>query len=170
MPNYLSRFRVSTKIPAEPGQRFDIVTRLLDYDVKGGRMHISVAAFARGRDDSMTPVAEWESVAFRSIGAVEDDLDPASNLPDNWAWDLMSRFDLLSPSELGKKVTTWDSLEAEAARSAKLIEAGCYYIDRGMKETANDDRSKQSRFCRQMNLSQNAFVPITLRRKRSSSE
>lgn len=142
MPNYISRFRVSNKIPAEPGQRFDIVTRLLDYDVKGGRMHISVAAFARGRDDSMMPVAEWESVAFRSIGAVEDDLDPASNLPDNWAWDLMSRFDLLSPSELGKKVTTWDSLEAEAARSAKLIEAGCYYIDRGMKETANDDRSK----------------------------
>ncbi|XXH02126.1 polyketide synthase [Hypoxylon texense] len=142
MPNYISRFRVSNKIPAEPGQRFDIVTRLLEYDVKGGRMDISVAAFARGRDDSLTPVAEWESMTFRSIGAVEDDLDPASNLPDNWAWDLLSRFDFLSPRELAKKVTSWDALEAEVARTAKLIEAGCYYIERGMKETANDDRSK----------------------------
>ncbi|KAI1778713.1 putative polyketide synthase [Hypoxylon cercidicola] len=142
MPNYISRFRVSNNIPAEPGQRFDIVTRLLDHDVKGGRMHISIAAFSRGRDDLLTPVAEWESVAFRSIGAVEDDLDPTSNLPDNWAWDLLNRFDLIPPSELAKKVTTWDAVEAEVVRAAKLTKVACYYIDRGMKQTANDDRSK----------------------------
>lgn len=142
MPNYISRFRVSNKIPAEPGQRFDIVTRLLNYDVKGGRMHLSIAVFGRGHDNSLTPVAEWESILLRTIGAVEDDLDPASSLPDNWAWDLLSRFDLLPTNELAKRITAWDSVETEMVRAAKLTKAACYYIDRGMKETANDDRSK----------------------------
>ncbi|KAL9617355.1 MAG: hypothetical protein Q9160_007843 [Pyrenula sp. 1 TL-2023] len=142
MPNYISRFRVSNKIPAEPNQRFDVVTRALDYDVKGGRMHISVAAFARGTGDTITPVAEWESVAFRYIGSTEDDPDPASSVPDNWAWEVLPRFDLLPPEKLTKRTLIGDLGEAEAVRSHNMEKAACYYIDRALKETARDDRSE----------------------------
>ena len=142
MPNYISRFRISNKIPANPQQRFDVVTRLLDYDVKGGRMHISVAVFARATDGSLTPAAEWESVAFRSIGSAEEDLDPAANVPDNWTWELLSRFDFLTPEELTKRLSVGPLRKEEFVRSLNLEKASCYYIDRALKATAEDDRSK----------------------------
>ncbi|RYC55767.1 hypothetical protein CHU98_g10440 [Xylaria longipes] len=141
MPNYISRFRVSNKISTELQQRFDVVTRLLHYDVKGGRMTIGVAVFSRGRDGSLTPVAEWESIAFRSIGSTEDDLDPASNLPENWAWDKLSRFDFLEPEELTAMIPTWDGSETQA-HARLMAKAAWYYIDHALKETAQDDRSK----------------------------
>ncbi|KAI1297050.1 putative polyketide synthase [Xylaria venustula] len=142
MPNYINRFRISNRIPMLPKQRFDIVTRLLDYNTKGGRMSIGVAAFARGHDGSLIPVAEWESVAFRSIGSTEDHLDPASHLPDNWAWEKLSRFDFLPSDELAKTIPAWDSIEANAIGAAAMNKAACYYIDRALAETARDDRSK----------------------------
>ncbi len=142
MPNYISRFRVSNRIPTEPGQRFDVVTRLLDYDVKGGRMSISVAAFHRGPDGSVTPIAEWESIAFRSIGSADDDPDPASNIPDNWAWELLPRFDFLPLDVLAKRVSVYVDNDDDIVRTNKMNKAACYYIDRAMKETAQDDRSK----------------------------
>ncbi|KAI0456999.1 putative polyketide synthase [Xylaria acuta] len=142
MPNYISRFRISNKMPTGPQQRFDVVTRLLNYDTKGGRMSISVAAFSRGHDGSHTPVAEWESIAFRSIGSTEDDLDPASHLPDNWAWENLSRFDLLPSEELTKIIPAWDASEANAIRATMMTKAACYYIDHALTETAQDDRSK----------------------------
>ncbi|KAI0197163.1 putative polyketide synthase [Xylaria flabelliformis] len=144
MPNYISRFRISNKIPTEPKQRIDVVTRLLDYDTKGGRMNISVAAFIRGNDGSFTPISEWESVSFRSIGMTEDDLDPASHLPDNWAWNKMSRFDFLPLEDLNKVIPAWDPSEADIVRDTtnKMTKAACYYINRALVETAQDDRSK----------------------------
>ncbi|KAK5625754.1 hypothetical protein RRF57_001470 [Xylaria bambusicola] len=142
MPNYINRFRISNRIPTLPGQRFDIVTRLVDYDTKGGRMSISVAAFARGHDSSLVPVAEWESVEFRSIGSTEDELDPASHLPDNWAWEKLSRFDFLPSDKLTKMIPAWDSIEVNAIYAAMMNKAACYYIDRALTETARDDRSK----------------------------
>ncbi|KAI0402885.1 putative polyketide synthase [Xylaria palmicola] len=142
MPNYINRFRISNNIPAVPQQRFDVVTRLLDYDTKGGRMSIGVAAFSRGLDGSLTPVAEWESVAFRSIGSTEDDLNLASHLPDNWAWEKLSRFDFLPLEKLTELVPAWDSIEANAAYAALMSKAACYYMDHALKETAQDDRYK----------------------------
>lgn len=142
MPNYINRFRISNRMPAVPQQRFDVVTRLLDYDTKGGRMSIGVAAFARGHDGSLTPVAEWESVAFRSIGSADDDLDPASHLPDNWAWEKLGRYDFLPLEKLTKITPAWDSVEENARRAAMMNKAACYYIDHALKETAHDDRSK----------------------------
>ncbi|KAI1736699.1 putative polyketide synthase [Xylaria scruposa] len=144
MPNYISRFRISNKISTEPKQRFDVVTRLLNYDFKGGRMNISVAAFSRGHDGSLTPVAEWESILFRSIGMTEDDLDPASHLPDNWAWEKMSRFDFLSLEELTEIIPAWGPGEDDAVRTdaKKMTKAAYYYIYHALKETEQDDRSK----------------------------
>nr|APX43987.1 polyketide synthase [Pestalotiopsis microspora] len=141
MPNYISRFRVSNNIPEDPQQRFDVVTRLLDYDVKGGRMKIGVAAFARHQDNSLTPVAEWESVVFRSIGSAEE-FDPALNIPDNWAWDLLPRYDYLKPDDLQSILSVGPLGPAEYARSKNLEIASLYFIDRALKETASDDRSK----------------------------
>lgn len=142
MPNYISRFRVSNQINAKPKQRFDIVTRLLDYDYKGGRMRLGVAVFARGPDNSLTPIAEWESVAFRTIGSAEEDPDPASGLPDNWAWELLPRFDFLPPDDLVKRFSFGDIIESETLRAAKLDKVSRYFIGRALKETAKDDRSK----------------------------
>ncbi|KAF2136192.1 uncharacterized protein K452DRAFT_302958 [Aplosporella prunicola CBS 121167] len=142
MPNYISRFRISNKIPADPGHRIEVVTRLLNYDVKGGRMTIGVAAFAHGPDDTLIPIAEWESVAFRSIGSAEEDPDPASSVPDNWAWELLPRFDYMALDELTKRLTAGALDEAEGVRARKLEMASLYFIDRALKETADDDRSK----------------------------
>lgn len=140
MPNYISRLRISNTIPADPQQRFDVVTRLLDYDVKGGRMKIGVAVFARHDDSSLTPVAEWESMTFRNIGSAED-FDPALNIPDHWAWDLLPRYDFLKSEDLTSRLTVEPLGTAEYERSKNLEIASLYFIDRALKETSSDDRS-----------------------------
>ncbi|KAI4591597.1 Type I Iterative PKS [Pestalotiopsis sp. 9143b] len=140
MPNYISRLRISNTIPADPQQRFDVVTRLLDYDVKGGRMKIGVAVFARKHDNSLTPVAEWESMTFRNIGSAED-FDPALNIPEHWAWDLLPRYDYLKSEDLTSSLTVEPLGTAEYERSKYLEIASLYFIDRALKETAYDDRS-----------------------------
>lgn len=143
MPNYISRFRISNKIPATPKGRFDIVTRLLHYDTKGGRMQISVSAFYRAADCAPIPVAEWESVAFRSIGSAEEEIDPAANVPDHWAWELLLKFDLLPQEELTKRLSVGSLPSTELQRAQNLERAAAYYIGRALQETASDDRSKR---------------------------
>ncbi|KAK9782147.1 putative Polyketide synthase [Seiridium cardinale] len=123
MPNYISRFRISNSMPADPRQRFDVVTRLLDYDVKGGRMKIGVAAFARHSDDSLMPIAEWESVVFRSIGSAEE-------------------YDYLKHDGLTRSLSVGPLGPLEYARSKDLEVASLYFIDCALKETASDDRSE----------------------------
>ncbi|RYP74772.1 hypothetical protein DL769_003946 [Monosporascus sp. CRB-8-3] len=151
MPNYISRLRISNKIPERPQQRFTVVTRLLDYDVKVGRMNISVAAFAHNSDGLLTPVADWESVAFRSILSADAD-DPASTLPGNWCWELVPSVDFLPHEELTKVVSAGDLGEEETLRRRNINKAATIFIKRVLKETAKDDRSKMphhlSRFAR----------------------
>lgn len=143
MPNYISRFRVSNTIPSEPGQRVDIVTRLLDYDFKGGRMHIGVAAFARAADGrTLTPVAEWESLAFRSIGSADDDIDPVSGLPDSWAWTVLPKVDLLPAGALSGRLTAAPVSEADVAHGQDLETMAHYYIHGAVREAAGIDRSR----------------------------
>ncbi|KAG8415739.1 polyketide synthase [Metarhizium acridum] len=141
MPNYISRFRISNKIPAGSKQRFDIVTRLLDYDVKGGRLRISVSAFLRQADGSLAPVAEWESVSFRSIGSADEDADPAASLPDNWVWELLPKIDFMEPDEVSRKFHVGSFEEAQVMHMRNLEIVASYYLLHGLKETEGDDRS-----------------------------
>ncbi|CAH0028125.1 unnamed protein product [Clonostachys rhizophaga] len=140
MPNYFSRLRVSNSMPSEDKQKYTIVTRMLNNDNKGGRMQISVAAFAKGADGSLTPVAEWESLSFRAISSAEDD-DEFTEIPENWCWELVPRFDFLSPEELMKSLTVGDIGNTALIRGQKLGHVASYYIDQALKVTANDDFS-----------------------------
>ncbi|KAK0630367.1 polyketide synthase-like protein [Bombardia bombarda] len=142
MPNYISRFRVSNSIPSNHKQRFDIVTRLLHHDSKSGRLTISVAAFARNEvDNSLSPVAEWESCAFRAINSAEDDPDPAFNVPDNWVWEQLPRIDFLTVEDLTKRFSIQDLGRLEEIRVGNMEQAALYFMDRALKITENDDRS-----------------------------
>ncbi|KAK8042488.1 polyketide synthase [Apiospora phragmitis] len=142
MPNYISRFRVSNTIPSTPGQRFDIVTRLLHYDFKGGRMQIGVTAFARNADNAMVPIAEWDSVAFRTVGSAEENIDPDATLPDNWGWELLPSLEYLSDNQIQKVLPEHADDQAEETRAEDLKRMAWYYINKGLVETARDDRSK----------------------------
>lgn len=142
MPNYISRFRVSNTIPSTPGQRIDIVTRLLHYDFKGGRMQIGVAAFSRDLDNALVPIAEWESVAFRTVGSAEENIDPAASLPDNWGWELLPSLEYLSDDQIEKVLPEHADDQAEETRAEDLKRIAWYYINKGLVETAQDDRSK----------------------------
>ncbi|KAI8930409.1 polyketide synthase [Plenodomus lindquistii] len=144
MPNYISRFRVSNKIPSDPSHRFDVVMRRLDYDVRGGRMHVGVAAFARDSDDNLTPIAEWESCAFRNIGSAEEVIDPSTTVPDNWSWEVLPRYDFVPQEQLRKKLRdAAGELDVEEdIRIRKGEEAACYFIEKALRETADLDYSK----------------------------
>ncbi|KAE8862946.1 hypothetical protein PTNB29_05508 [Pyrenophora teres f. teres] len=147
MPNYISRFRVSNTIPSDPSHRFDVVMRRLDYDVRGGRMHVGVAAFARGSDDKLTPIAEWESCAFRNIGSAEEVIDPSATVPDNWSWEALPRYDFVPQDQLRKKLfnAVGELGVEEDIRIRKGEEAACYYIEKALKETADLDYLKLPR-------------------------
>ncbi|GAB1320914.1 Type I Iterative PKS [Madurella fahalii] len=144
MPNYVSRLRVSNAIPSTDAeqQRLSVVTKLLEYDAKGGRMLMSVAAFSQNPDGSLTPVAEWESVTFRSLVADSDeDSDPASALPENWRWEMIPRFEFLPHQDLTKRFLVGELTAEEIKHAENLHVAACYYIAKALKETAGDDRS-----------------------------
>jgi SAM-dependent methyltransferase len=140
MPNYVSRLRISNKIPAVDKQRFTIVTRLLGHDTKAGSLRISVAAFAQC-PGSLMPVAECETVTFRSI-ASSDAGDSASSLPASYYWDLIPSLDFAGDEGLAKVVAVDPLDEHELARRRQLNSAAVYYMDRALKETAGDDFSQ----------------------------
>lgn len=145
MPNYISRFRVSNKIPSEPQSRFDVVMRKLKYDSKGGRLYVCVAVYARDPlSGELTPVCEFESSRFRNIGSADEIIDPAANVPDNWAWTVLPKFDCLPPDELRKRVgqSVPELGPEEDVRLEKLGRAGLYYISEALKQTAGEDFSE----------------------------
>ncbi|KAK8119397.1 polyketide synthase [Apiospora kogelbergensis] len=165
MDSYKGRFRVSNTIPSTPGQRFDIVTRLLHYDFKGGRMQIGVAAFTRDLDNTLTPIAEWESVAFRTVGSAEENIDPAASLPDNWGWELLPSLEYLSEAHLKKILPEHADDQAEETRAEDLKRIAWYYINKGLVDTSQDDRSKLPYHLSQFvkwGIRQNAASKVTL--------
>nr|R4WH05.1 RecName: Full=Highly reducing polyketide synthase ACRTS2; Short=HR-PKS ACRTS2; AltName: Full=ACR-toxin biosynthesis protein S2 [Alternaria alternata]BAN19720.1 polyketide synthase [Alternaria alternata] len=141
MPDYISRFRISNNITSEPNHRLDVVMRRLDYDDKGGRMHVSVAVFGRGSDDQFTPIAEWESFTFRTVSSADDQ---SASVPDNWSWELLPRYDLISKDTLRDRLleSVGDLGEEEDVRMSKLDAVGCYYIEKALKDTVTLDYSK----------------------------
>ncbi|KIM94801.1 hypothetical protein OIDMADRAFT_172503 [Oidiodendron maius Zn] len=153
MPNYVSRLRISNMIPAVDKQRFTIVTRVLGHDTKAGRLRSSIAAFAQCHD-SLMPVAEWESVTYRSISS-PDSRDSASSLPAGYFWDLIPSLDFGGDEVLAKMVSVDpDELEVARQHRRKVNSAGIYYMDRALKETAGDDFSQQqSHLTRYLNWS-----------------
>ncbi|KAJ5101975.1 polyketide synthase, partial [Penicillium alfredii] len=140
VPNYVSRLRISNNIPTCAAQRFTIVTRLLDYDTKAGRLRISVAVFTQS-SDSFTPVAEWECVTFRIIGSL-DDGNLTSNLPASYYWDLIPCLDFIDNDELARilEVKPFDPHQPPFRRQMNRV--AVYYVERALKETANDDISQ----------------------------
>ncbi|KAK2773270.1 putative PKS/NRPS-like protein biosynthetic cluster [Emmonsiellopsis sp. PD_33] len=142
MPNYVSRLRISNKIPVIDQQQFTIVTRLLSNDTKVGTLRVSVAVFAHCHVGSLLPVAEWESVTFRSI-SVTDNQDPTPISAQSYSWDLIPSFDFLSNEALVRTLSV-DNVElkstCEIARKADM--AAVYYMDQALKETAGDDLSQ----------------------------
>jgi NADPH:quinone reductase-like Zn-dependent oxidoreductase/ubiquinone/menaquinone biosynthesis C-methylase UbiE len=141
MPNYVSRLRISNKFAAVDKQRFTIVTRLLGNDTKAGRLRTSIAVFAKSHD-SLVPVAEWESVTYRSISSSDTGVS-ALSLPAGYCWDLIPSLDFVD-NEYAAKLVTVDSDELEVARQhrRKVNSVGVYYMDRALKETAGDDFSQ----------------------------
>ena len=105
-------------------------------------MQISVSTFYRGADAVPVAVAAWESVAFRSIGSAEEEIDPAANVSSHWVWGLLSRFDLMPHEELTKRLSVGNVPSTELQRAQNLEKAAAFYIDRALQEIANDDRSK----------------------------
>lgn len=144
MPNYVSRFRISNTIPANEKQRLKIVTRLLSYDTKAGSMRISIAAFAQQQHpDSLMPVAEWESVTFRSIGSEDAAGGSTSSLPAGFCWDLVPSLDFAQGSDAAKMLAVdYPFEEDEIARRNQLNCISVYYMDRALKQMAGEDFSQ----------------------------
>ncbi|RYP73400.1 hypothetical protein DL771_003668 [Monosporascus sp. 5C6A] len=141
MPKYVSRLRISNKIPLVEKLRMTVVTRLLDYDVKAGTMRISVAGFLKS-SDSLVPVAEWESVTLRII-ASGDASDLISNLPASYHWDLIPSLDHLADNEKLRRVLEAKPVEEDELLRVRLLnQAAVYYMDRALQETAGDDPSQ----------------------------
>ncbi|RFU29315.1 hypothetical protein B7463_g7051, partial [Scytalidium lignicola] len=153
MPNYVSRLRISNKIPAVDKQRFTIVTRMRSHDTRGGKLCTSVAVFAQC-GGSLVPISEWESVTYRSISS-SDTSDLASSLPAGYFWDLIPSMDFACDEDLVKMVSV-DLNELEIARQKrrKVNSAGVYYMYLALKETAGDDFSQlPSHLARYLNWS-----------------
>lgn len=140
MPNYVSRVRISNKIPASAKQRFTIVTRLLGLDTKAGRLRSSVAAFAHC-EGSLLPIAEWESVTYRSISSSDAD-DYAASLPASYYWDHIPSMDFVVDDDLAKMVSV-DPNELELARQhrRKINSAGVHYMNCALKEIGEENCS-----------------------------
>ncbi|KAK0736272.1 hypothetical protein B0T21DRAFT_288533 [Apiosordaria backusii] len=142
MPNHVNRLRVSNHIALGESERIEAVTRLLEHDAKGGRMLMSVAAFAVDDNGKREPIVEWEVVTFRALqsGDDEDEL-PENGLPVNWQFELLARLDLLPKEEQLRRYSPQRISEAELEGGRDLHAAACWFVDQALMETANDDES-----------------------------
>ncbi|CAM1509651.1 Fc.00g033900.m01.CDS01 [Cosmosporella sp. VM-42] len=140
MPNYVSRLRISNKIPLVEKLQMTIVTRLLGYDVKVGTMRVSVAVFANS-SGSLMPIAEWESVTLRAITS-GDNGDSMSNLPASYYWDLIPSLDNIHDNgKLRQVLEVEPPNEDELLRVRLLNQAAVYFMDKALQETTGDDVS-----------------------------
>ena len=138
MPNYVSRLRISNNIPVEANLRMTTVTRLLNYDLKAGLLRISVAVFIKSAD-GLTPVAEWESVSLRVIASGSSS-NPTSNLPASYHWDLIPSLDnLADDGKLREFLHVGPTPEEERHRVRLLNQAGIFFMERALQETAKDE-------------------------------
>ncbi|KAH8797946.1 putative polyketide synthase [Xylogone sp. PMI_703] len=143
MPNYVSRLRISNKIPADPKRRFITVTRRIGQDIKAGSLIISAVALTKDeKTGSIIPVADWEAVTFRSLGSSEDG-EVTQNLPSSYHWDLIPDSSYLNEKDVAHLSQVDDSFdEAELQRRADYNGAAIWYIQKALKEIENDDISK----------------------------
>ncbi|KAK2800138.1 Type I Iterative PKS [Emmonsiellopsis sp. PD_5] len=142
IPNYVSRLRISNRIPVIDKQRFTVVTRLVGKDTKAGTFTVSVAVFAQCDGGSLLPVAEWESVTFRSISFL-DAQDPTLSFAESYYWDMIPTFDFLANEALVRMASVDnDELKNVCLGMRKVDMAAVYYMDRALKETAGDDLSQ----------------------------
>ncbi|KAG9259098.1 putative polyketide synthase [Emericellopsis atlantica] len=150
MPNYVSRLRIANNIPANPGLRLTVVTRLLDYDLKAGLMRISVAAFQKGDNDdsaSMTPVVEFESVSLRVIASGTSGSTNAGstssmskNIPASYCWDLIPSLRNLSDNnKLREFLQVGPTPDAERERVHVLNQAAIHFMQQALEATRNEE-------------------------------
>ncbi|KAI6785287.1 Lovastatin nonaketide synthase-like protein [Emericellopsis cladophorae] len=157
MPNYVSRLRIANNIPADPGLRLTVVTRLLDYDLKAGLMRISVAAFQRGDNDistnassyssTLTPVVEFESVSLRVVASgssgntnAGSTSSTSKNIPASYFWDLIpSLRDLSDNDKLREFLQVGPTPDAERERVHVLNQAAIHFMQQALEATRNEE-------------------------------
>ncbi|EJP60751.1 polyketide synthase [Beauveria bassiana ARSEF 2860] len=134
VPNYVSRLRVSNKLPASLAKPPVItsVTRLLSREAKVGNLDVSVAVFAQCSPGVLVPVAEFESVSFQSV-TVASIQDEVASLPSSYCWETVPVLDFVG-KEVSKVISSDPLSEHEYAERAKFNSAALYYMDRTLNE------------------------------------
>ena len=143
MPTYVSRLRISNKIPSNPKQRFINITRRVSQDIKAGSLIISAAALTKDETTGdLIPVADFEAVTFRSLGSF-DDQDAAQSLPSSYHWDLIPDYSYMNEEDVVDLLDVGDVFdEAELQRRADYNRAALWFMEKALKTTENDDVSE----------------------------
>ena len=139
LPNYIRRIRVSNNIPANKKQRFTSITRILDEDVKAGRLRVSMAVFAN-ISDTLVPVAEWESMTIRAFGS-SDSGD--ATVPESFYQTLTPSLDFADNEDILKILDIKPFDQSVPAWWHKMDRAAIYYVARALTETTGDDGSQR---------------------------
>ena len=149
MPVYVSRLRVSNQIQVGgTDQRFSIVSRRLEQDLKAGSTKVGIAVFDRVAEASsneprLDPIAEWESVTYRSLSSVED--DPVGNIralgvPHSFYWDMIPSLDFIDDQSLEiMQVEKYTNQEVEDRMD--LNAASLHYMARALIDLKNEDNA-----------------------------
>ncbi|EFY96790.1 Acyl carrier protein-like protein [Metarhizium robertsii ARSEF 23] len=140
MPTYVGRLRVSNHIPVDHDKlRLFVVSRLMSHDVKTETLKITVAAFAQ-LPHSLLPIAEWESVTFRSISSAHAS-DALSRLPASFYHELLPALDFASDADWPKFITAAPADEDGLRKRVQHERVALEYMKRAVDGTSDLDYS-----------------------------
>ncbi|KAL0938515.1 polyketide synthase [Colletotrichum truncatum] len=142
VPTNVSRLRVSNRIQAEPGQKFTVVSRVLEHSRQNGRMEFSIVVFLGSLQDPgpKVPVLEIDRATVKRVRqpTIESIM---SSFPTTYIERLVPHIDLVDGGELAKILTDY-SLEHDQLEKRRLgNQVACGYMALALPETAQDDLS-----------------------------
>ncbi|KAK2603883.1 hypothetical protein QQS21_003918 [Conoideocrella luteorostrata] len=142
MPTYVGRLRVSNKIPTgDDNLRLFIVSRPMSNHAKTDTVMISVAAFAQLNNNSLLPIAEWDSVTFRSISSPKASDYAVSQLPVSFSNVLLPVFDLVADADWHKFIAPAPATDDEIHIRKIRDRVALQFMNRTLEETSDMDYS-----------------------------
>lgn len=137
VPTFVSRMHISNHIPADPDQKFTVVTRRLKHDSKNGQCDVAIAVFAEV-DGSKVPVLDLERLMLKRVKQPSEET-VLSRLPESYYETLTPHVDLMEGKEIAAMIADPNIDEAELESRRRMNRIALSYSAKALKETEHDE-------------------------------
>ncbi|KAF2167650.1 hypothetical protein M409DRAFT_65790 [Zasmidium cellare ATCC 36951] len=143
VPTYFKHIRVSNEVPARQNQRFTIVTRLQELDLRTGTMRVMVSVFTKPQapNETRIPILEIESFTLKSI--TEPNAEKLlRQLPKGFIERLVPSAAFLAEDDVVRLVGEQPFGQEDIDHRQQLNEVGAYFMACAILTLSKDQQDR----------------------------